>query len=721
MDGSGNVWVADWDNARIAKYNAEGVYQTSFGQGVIDSPTGVTIDSSGNFYVSNYWDSRVYKFDSAGNNIPAPTFDLGGYGSADNQFKYPQDVMYNPSNGYIYVMDQWNHKVKYFTDTGGDPNGGSPNSWGQFGTAVGDFKYPQGIGVDASGNIYVADSNNHRIQKFSAAGTNGVAWGGAGSGSGNGQFKSPQDVAVDGSGNIWVADTNNHRVQKLSPSGTFITKFGSSGSGQGQFSYPRGVAVNFERVYAVDSDNSRLQAYDLPATAGWAYNQIGNMTLNDGRAYSYGTRPHAVTQAGTSSYTYDANGSMSFWGEYFLNWDVENRMSEVEGYGTYLYDGDGFRVKKNTIAGNTVYAGKHLERNTSNGTVTLYYYLGDKMVAYREIPQSGGAVLRYLIQDHLGSTSLTTDSSGVLMGSTTYKPYGEARTSVLPLPAQRFTGQRLDDIGLYYYKGRYYDASLARFISPDPVVPRAGNPQNLNRYSYVLNNPLKYIDPTGFEQKEVDRVIRHFGPGRSSTVSTIYTDGTWVTVTYNRGGGLNFMAFSMKGDFTVNEPVEVIQPDYIGIPVLDWALFGGFIFTSGAQVADKGPLIASGTYSFAGVFRWSEVGPDGAGTYFAAAAEVMVTNWSASYIGVIPTIQVRSFGQTVFYDRLGQPARDPAPPGGGPFWAPPPPPFMVEGIIPGAQLGNGRIEMALMVEYQKGDTLSRRTSQSAKRSIEFGY
>ncbi|MBI4333496.1 MAG: NHL repeat-containing protein [Chloroflexi bacterium] len=108
VDSSGNIWVADWDNARIARYNSEGVYQTSFGQGVIDSPTGVTIDSSGNFYVSNYWDSRIHKFDSGFNHV----LDWGGYGAGDSQFKYPQDVVYNPSNGYIYVMDQWNHKVK---------------------------------------------------------------------------------------------------------------------------------------------------------------------------------------------------------------------------------------------------------------------------------------------------------------------------------------------------------------------------------------------------------------------------------------------------------------------------------------------------------------------------------------------------------------------------------------------------------------------------------
>ncbi len=60
-----------------------------------------------------------------------------------------------------------------------------------------------------------------------------------------------------------------------------------------------------------------------------------------------------------------------------------------------------------------------------------------------------------------------------------------------------FTGQRLDATGLYYYNARYYDATIGRFISPDSIVPDPFNPQSLNRYSYCLNNPLKYVDPSG--------------------------------------------------------------------------------------------------------------------------------------------------------------------------------------------------------------------------------
>ena len=65
------------------------------------------------------------------------------------------------------------------------------------------------------------------------------------------------------------------------------------------------------------------------------------------------------------------------------------------------------------------------------------------------------------------------------------------------MPPQRFTGQRLDSTGLYYYGARYYDPTIGRFISPDTIVQDPANPQSFNRYSYCLNNPLKYVDPTG--------------------------------------------------------------------------------------------------------------------------------------------------------------------------------------------------------------------------------
>ncbi|MFC2004929.1 RHS repeat-associated core domain-containing protein [Chloroflexota bacterium] len=106
--------------------------------------------------------------------------------------------------------------------------------------------------------------------------------------------------------------------------------------------------------------------------------------------------------------------------------------------------------------------------------------------------------LQYLHKDHLTGTALVTSDNSTPLGSTKYYPDGECRNSQGDLGTDKlFTGQRLDDTGLYYYNARYYDPTIGRFISPDTVIPSPTNPQAYNRYSYVLNNPLKYNDPSG--------------------------------------------------------------------------------------------------------------------------------------------------------------------------------------------------------------------------------
>ena len=128
--------------------------------------------------------------------------------------------------------------------------------------------------------------------------------------------------------------------------------------------------------------------------------------------------------------------------------------------------------------------------------VTKYYYLGGQRVAMRK-----DGVLYYLLSDHLGSTTVITDQSGNVVSQQLYKPYGEPRWSTGTLPTdRRFTGQRSEEAGLgslYDYGARFYSPALGRFLSPDTIVPEPGNPQSLNRYSYTLNNPVKYRDPSG--------------------------------------------------------------------------------------------------------------------------------------------------------------------------------------------------------------------------------
>ena len=141
---------------------------------------------------------------------------------------------------------------------------------------------------------------------------------------------------------------------------------------------------------------------------------------------------------------------------------------------------------------------RYYEVNLTTEVVTSSYYLGGRLVA-----QKAGSTLRHVHQDSLSSTALMSDSGGSLDSSMTFYPFGGTRSGSVNTE-QRFTGQRLDaGTGLYYYGARYYDPLIGRFISADTVVQGFTNPQTLNRYSYCVNNPLKYVDSSGHVRKAI--------------------------------------------------------------------------------------------------------------------------------------------------------------------------------------------------------------------------
>jgi RHS repeat-associated protein len=127
-------------------------------------------------------------------------------------------------------------------------------------------------------------------------------------------------------------------------------------------------------------------------------------------------------------------------------------------------------------------------------------------VVKRRVNYGSNNGLFWLTGDHLGSTSVTANSSGTKTAEVRYKPWGEDRyTSGSTLTTFKYTGQRQESsFGFYYYGARWYDSSLARFTSPDTIT--AGGTQGLDRYHYASNNPLRYIDPTGHDDPAWDEV-----------------------------------------------------------------------------------------------------------------------------------------------------------------------------------------------------------------------
>ncbi|MEJ2746207.1 MAG: SMP-30/gluconolactonase/LRE family protein, partial [bacterium] len=165
-----------------------------------------------------------------------PTLHFGERGSTKGRFDEPR-CLWVDSEGSIYVADTKNHRWQKF-----DKNGKLLLTVGKQGSGAAEFKEPMGIAVDDAGNVYVADTWNHRIQKFDKEGNYLSEWKGA-----SGGFWAPKGMAFDSKGDIYVVDTGRHRVQKFTRDGKPILLWGNPSSRQGEatgeFSEPVGIAV----------------------------------------------------------------------------------------------------------------------------------------------------------------------------------------------------------------------------------------------------------------------------------------------------------------------------------------------------------------------------------------------------------------------------------------------------------------------------------------------
>lgn len=184
----------------------------------------------------------------------------GGAGSGPGELSFPVSVATGAA-GSVYVADSENNRIQRF-----DPAGAFLGLWGGQGSAVGQFNTPESVAADQAGNVYVIDKNNLRVEKFDALGTFLLQW--ARPGTGPGQFLVPEGIAVGASGNVYVADAGNDRIEKFGPDGAFLEEWGTAGSGPGQFDTPDSVATDAAgNVYVADSGNDRVQKF----SAGGAF------------------------------------------------------------------------------------------------------------------------------------------------------------------------------------------------------------------------------------------------------------------------------------------------------------------------------------------------------------------------------------------------------------------------------------------------------------------
>lgn len=277
---------------------------------------------------------------------------------------------------------------------------------------------------------------------------------------------------------------------------------------------------------------NRLKTYNTTGSAtvskSVAYNDIGNITSkSDVGLYVYaaaGTpRPHAVVGAGGVDYDYDANGNMLSGGGRAIAWTAFNKVASMTKGTTSLawgYDPEHQRSKQVTTVGTATNTTWYYDDAASGVMFELvtgasldawndYLFAGGEMVGVRFKQISTSLITtRYFVKDHLGSVAVITNESGVVAERLAYDAWGKRRNpngtddaaNILTASTTRgFTGhEMIDEVDLVNMNGRVYDPALGRFMSADPFIHDVTNSQDLNRYSYVHNNPLSYTDMNGY-------------------------------------------------------------------------------------------------------------------------------------------------------------------------------------------------------------------------------
>jgi len=268
---------------------------------------------------------------------------------------------------------------------------------------------------------------------------------------------------------------------------------------------------------------NRLTSVTGPANKAFSYDGAGNLTYkSDVGTYSYTPGTHQISNitagSATLAFGYDGNGNVVSGGGPASTWTSFNMpatLTRGTNASSFFYGPEYQRIEQiASSTGGTVttfYIASNFERvaTSATGITENHFYItaGGRRVAMLVDASNAITSWRYFHQDHLSSVEVVTDQSSALVERLSYDAWGKRRnldgtdsaTAITAIDTRGFTDQEeLDNLGVVHMNGRLYASVLGRFISPDPIIQNAYDPQNHNRYSYTLNRPLSLIDPSGY-------------------------------------------------------------------------------------------------------------------------------------------------------------------------------------------------------------------------------
>jgi RHS repeat-associated protein len=425
-------------------------------------------------------------------------------------------------------------------------------------------------------------------------------------------------IAQGSTGVTFGYDSDSRRISMTLPNGILAT-YGYDAASQLTGIIYQGGSLGLQNLsYTYDLDGRRvgvsgsLASTQLPSAVSSAVYNADNQ----------------LTQWGSATLTYDLNGNTINDSTNTYTWDARNRLASADNSAaSFVYDALGRRMSKTIQGLNTsfLYDGLNPVQELNGTTPTVNMLTG--MIDERFTRTASTGTLDYLT-DALGSTIALTDSTGNSQVQYSYDPYGNMNATGSTTNSYTYTGREIDGLGIYYYRTRYYNPQIGRFITEDPIGFLGG----INEYTYVGDNPMDFFDPFGLDKKAPNNGTPWY---KNPCVQSALAKGAASTAIDAVGllpeGGAVAGAFSLwHGAAGVSNGIKILQRVKFGAGIISAASAGsdasqdGALSLAGAQLATGFASIGAGLAKAAPIvgqaLSAASVLEDLYGTYQAVAA-----------------------------------------------------------------------------------------------------